>query len=67
MPCHREMHGAICSPMSALAEIEKSLSQFSAEELVQLEPNIRKARRKREQAQKPSLRDTDPVSNGTIL
>ena len=53
--------------MSALAETEKSLSQVSAEELVQLEPNICKARRKMEQAQKPSLRDTDPVSVGTIL
>ena len=50
--------------MSTLAEIEKSVSQFSAEELAELEQIIRKARREKEQAQKPSLRDTDPVSVG---
>jgi len=32
-----------------------------------LEEIIRKARRQKEQAWKPSLRDTDPVSVGTIL
>ena len=61
--------GARCYlfPMSTLAEIEKFVSQFSAEELAELEQIIRKARREKEQAQKPSLRDTDPVSVGTIL
>ena len=54
-------------PMSKLAEIEKSVSQLSAEELAELEQIIRKARREKEQAQKPSLRNTDPVSVGTIL
>ena len=53
--------------MSTLAEIEKSISQFSAEELAELERIIRKARREMEQAQKPSLRDTNPVSVGRIL
>jgi hypothetical protein len=33
--------------MSTLAEIEKSVSQFSAEELAKLEQIIRKARRLR--------------------
>ncbi len=63
------LRGAWCYlfPMSTLAEIEKSVSQFSAEELAELEQIIRKARREKEQAQKPSLRDTDPVSVGTIL
>jgi hypothetical protein len=45
--------------MSTLAAIEKSVPQFSAEELEQI---IRKARREKEQARKPSLRDTGPVS-----
>jgi hypothetical protein len=54
-------------PISTLAEIEKSVSQFSAEELAKLEQIIRKARRAMEQAHKPSLPDTNPVSVGTIL
>jgi hypothetical protein len=53
--------------VSTLADIEKSIAQFSAEELAKLEEIIRKARRQKEQARKPSLRDTDPVSVGTIL
>lgn len=54
--------------MSTLADIEKSIAQFSAEELAKkLEEIIRKARRQKERARKPSLRDTDPVSVGTIL
>jgi hypothetical protein len=53
--------------MSALAEIEKSVSQFSAEELAELERIVRKARREKEQAQKPSQRDTNPVSVGRFL
>ena len=53
--------------MSTLSDIEKSIAQFSAEELAKLEEIIRKARRQKEQARKPSLRDTDPVSVGTIL
>jgi hypothetical protein len=53
--------------MSTLAEIEKSVSQFSVEELAELERIVRKARREKEQAQKPSLRDTNPVSAGRIL
>jgi TATA-binding protein-associated factor Taf7 len=55
------------SPMTTLAEIEKSVSKFSAEELAELEQIIRKARREKEHAQKPSLRDADPVSVGEIL
>jgi hypothetical protein len=38
---------------------EKSVAQFSAEELAELEQIIRKARRAKEQAQKPSLREMD--------
>jgi hypothetical protein len=53
--------------MSTLAEIEKSIPHFSAEELAELEQIIRKARREKEQARKPSLRDIDPVSVGTIF
>jgi hypothetical protein len=53
--------------MSTLAEIEKSVAQFSTEELAELEQIIRKARRAKEQTQKPSLWETDPVSVGTIL
>jgi len=59
--------GCYLFPMSTLAEIEKFVSQFSAAELAELEQIILKARREKEQAQKPSLRDTDPVSVGTIL
>jgi hypothetical protein len=40
---------------STLAEIEKSIAQFSAEELAKLEEIIRKARHQKEQAQKPQL------------
>ena len=36
-------------------------------ELAELEQIIRKARREKEHAQKPSLRDADPVSVGEIL
>ena len=63
------LRGARCYlfPMSTLAEIEKSVSQFSAGELAELEQIIRKARREKEQAQKPSLRDTNQVSVGRIL
>ena len=63
------LRGVRCyfSPMTTLAEIEKSVSQFSAEELAELEQIIRKARRAKEHAQKPSLRDADPVSVGEIL
>ena len=53
--------------MSTLAEIEKYISQFSAEELAELERIVRKTRREKEQAQKPSLRDTNPVSVGRML
>ena len=45
----------------------KIVSQFSAEELAELEQIIRKARREKEHAQKPSLRGADPVSVGEIL
>ena len=55
------------SLVSTLAEIEKYISQFSAEELAELERIVRKTRREKEQAQKPSLRDTNPVSVGRIL
>ena len=63
------LRGARCYlfPMSTLAEIEKSVSQFSAEELAELEQIIRKARRAKEQVQKSSLRDANPVSVGKIL
>lgn len=53
--------------MSTLAEIEKAVPQFSAEELAELEQFIRKARREKERARKPSLRDIEPVSVGRIL
>ena len=63
------LRGARCYlfPMSTLAEIEKSVSQFSAEELAKLEQIIHKARRAKEPAQKPSLLDRNPVSVGKIL
>jgi hypothetical protein len=53
--------------MSALAEIEKAVPQFSVEELAELEQFIRKARREKEHARKPSLRDIVPLSVGRIL
>jgi hypothetical protein len=53
--------------MSTLPEIQKSISQFAAVDLAELEQIIRKARLEKEQAQKPSLRESDPVSVGTIL
>jgi TATA-binding protein-associated factor Taf7 len=54
-------------PMGTLAEIEKFVSHFSAEELAELEQIIRKARREKEQVQNPRMRNTDPISVGTIL
>ena len=39
----------------------------SAGELAKLEQIIRKARRAKEQAHRPSLLDTNPVSVGTII
>jgi ribosomal 50S subunit-associated protein YjgA (DUF615 family) len=53
--------------MSKLSAIEKSILQFSEGDLAELEQTIRKARLEKQQAQKTSLRDTDPVSVGTIL
>lgn len=53
--------------MSTIAEIENAVPQFSAEELAQLEQFIRKTRREKERAWKPSLRDIAPVSVGRIL
>ena len=53
--------------MSTLAEIERAVSHFSADELAKLEQMIRRARRAREGAPKPSLRDIEPVSVGQIL
>ena len=49
--------------MSSLAEIEKYVSPFSAEELRQI---ACKARRQKVQAQKLSPGDTDLVGVGTI-
>ena len=54
-------------PMSTIAEIEKAVPQFSAKELAELEQFIRKARREKECARKPSLRDIEPASVGRIL
>ena len=53
--------------MSTLAEIEMAVPGLSAEELAELEQFIRKARREKERAQRPSLRDIEPVSVGRIL
>lgn len=52
--------------MSTLAEVEAAVPQLSAEELAELEQFIRKTRREKEQAQRPSLRDIQPVSVGKI-
>ena len=52
--------------MSTRAEVEKSIWQFSTEDFAVLEQINRKARLEKEQAQKPSLRGTGPVSVGTI-
>jgi hypothetical protein len=53
--------------MSTLAEIEKSVWQFSTGDFAELEQIIPKARLEKEQAQKPTLRDNDPVNVGTIF
>jgi len=53
--------------MSTIAEIEKAVPQRSAEELAELEQFIRKARREKERADRPSLRDIEPMSVGGIL
>jgi TATA-binding protein-associated factor Taf7 len=53
--------------MSTLAEVEAAVPQLSAEELAELEQFIRKTRREKENAQRPSLRDIKPVSVGKIL
>jgi len=53
--------------MSTIAEIEKAVPQLSAEELAELEQFIRKARREKERARRPSLRDIEPMSVGRIL
>jgi hypothetical protein len=53
--------------MNTPAEIEMVITGFSAKELSELERFIRKARREKEQAQRPSLRDIEPASVGRIL
>jgi hypothetical protein len=53
--------------MSTLAEIEDVVPQLSAEELAELEQFIRKARREKERARRPSLLNIAPVSVGRIL
>jgi hypothetical protein len=53
--------------VSTLADIEKAVPQFSADELAELEQFIRSARREKEHARKPSLRGIEPVSVGRIL
>jgi len=53
--------------MSTLAEIEKAVPQFWAEEMAELEQFIRRARREKERVGKSSLRDIEPVSVGRIL
>ena len=58
--------GGILPAMSTLAEVEAAVPQLTAEELAELEQFIRKTRREKEQAQKPSLRDFKPVSVGAV-
>jgi hypothetical protein len=53
--------------MSTIAEIGKSVPQFSTKELAELEQFIRRVRREKERAGKSSLRDIEPVSVGRIL
>jgi hypothetical protein len=53
--------------MSTLAEVQKALPLFSADELAELELVIRKTRRKKEEIRQPSLGDIRPVSVGSIL
>jgi hypothetical protein len=53
--------------MSTIGEIEKAVPQLSAEELAKLEQFIRKTRREKESARRPSLLDIEPVSVGKIL
>ncbi len=53
--------------MSTLAEIEMAVPHLSADELAELEQFIRNARREKERAQRPSLRDIEPASVGRIL
>ncbi len=62
------MAGCFSLPnMNTITEIEKAVSQLSAEELTKLEQLIRKARREKERVGKPSLRNIEPVSVGKIL
>jgi hypothetical protein len=53
--------------MSTIGEIEKAVPQLAAEELARLEELVRKARREKEGAGKPTLQDIEPVSVGKIL
>jgi TATA-binding protein-associated factor Taf7 len=53
--------------MSTLSEIEMAVPGLSADELAELEQFIRKARREKERAQRPSLRNIQPASVGKIL
>jgi len=53
--------------MSTLAEIEMAVPGLSADELAELEQFIRNARREKDRAQRPSLRDIRPASVGKIL
>jgi hypothetical protein len=53
--------------VNTIKEIEKAVPQLSAEELAELEQFVRKARRDKKRADKPSLRNIEPVSVGRIL
>jgi hypothetical protein len=71
-PCERDpiARGDVApysAGVSTLAEIEKAVLQFSAEELAELEQFIRRARREKASAGKSSLRDLEAVSVGRIL
>ena len=53
--------------MSTLAEVEAVVANFPADQLAELEQFIRKTQKAKAAAEKPSLRDLEPVSVGKIL
>ena len=53
--------------MNTIAEVESVVTQFSLEELVELEQFIRHTRREKERAKKPSLREITPANVGSVL
>lgn len=53
--------------MNRITEIEKAVPNLSRDELAKLEELIRKVRREKDGAHRPSLRDIAPLNVGKIL